>query len=176
MFFLTRKLNQRIASLQAQLAESSTMAAQFEARAIQAEQALKKMVKESQQQLSKCTEFSSAGEAAYAQANKYDECKQAWAEAHQDLWEHAACGAILFGRQHGADAQIAYFKLGARVPYALGGGPNEVMTAELTDSVHGGITLRVNGEYLRDLDVRGLAETIKWFSDLVTSPPGWLCV
>lgn len=177
MIITKRKHDSQIALLEAKLAGSATLIAQLEARAILAEQSALKLVEQSKQSLRQASAFSSAGEAAYAYADEFEECKAEWASANQDLWEYAACGAILFGQQHAANAQIAFFKLGACVPYYVDvDNHNKVMAAELTDRVNGGITITVDGEYLRHLEIEGLENTIQWFSNLVTSPPGWLGV
>lgn len=177
MIITKRKHNLQIALLEAKLASSATLIAQLEARAILAEQSALKLVEESRQSLRQASAYSTAGEAAYAYADEFDECKPEWASANQDLWEYAACGAILFGQQHAANAQIAFFKLGACVPYYVDvDNQNKVMAAELTDPVNGGITIKVDGECLRHLEIEGLENTIQWFSNLVTSPPGWLGV
>lgn len=177
MIITKRKHDFQIALLEAKLASSVTLIAQLEARAILAEQSALKLVEQSKQSLREASAYSTAGEAAYAYADEFDECKPEWASANQDLWEYAACGAILFGQQHAAHAQIAFFKLGACVPYYVDvDNQNKVMAAELTDPVNGGITIKVDGEYLRHLEIEGLENTIQWFSNLVTSPPGWLGV
>lgn len=177
MIITKRKHNLQIALLEAKLASSATLIAQLEARAILAEQSALKLVEESRQSLRQASAYSTAGEAAYAYADEFDECKPEWASANQDLWEYAACGAILFGQQHAANAQIAFFKLGSCVPYYVDvDNQNKVMAAELTDPVNGGITIKVDGECLRHLEIEGLENTIQWFSNLVTSPPGWLGV
>ncbi|WAT32259.1 hypothetical protein [Pseudomonas sp. GXZC] len=175
MFITKRKHESQIALLKAELASNAASIAQLEARAIQAEQSTLKLVEGLKQNLHKASAYSTAGEAAYAYADEFDECKSEWASANQDLWEYAACGAILFGQQHAADAQIAFFKLGACVPYYIDvDNQDKVMSAQLTDPVNGGITIKVNGEDLRYLETDGLEHSIQWFTNLVTSPPGWL--
>ena len=177
MLITKRKHNIEIATLQNQLAIQATLIGQLEARAIHAEQSARKLVQDTQQKMRETSEYQTGGEAAYAYADEFEECKPAWESANQDLWEYAACGAILYGQQRAAEAQIAYFKRGACVPYSLAShDQNQVMTAELADPVHGGITIKVNGVYLREIEVYGLENTIEWFSNLVTSPPGWLGV
>lgn len=177
MFIKKRKHEQQISALEAKLAESITLSAQLEARAIKAEQSALKLVEQMKQRLLDASEFSSIGEAAYAYADEFDECKPEWSDANQDLWDTAACGAILFAQQHAAEAQIAFFKLGACVPYALSGDDqDQVMSARLVDPTHGGIDISVNGKYLRTIDIYGGDSTVQWFSNLVTSPPGYLGV
>lgn len=177
MFVLKRKHTSIIDELRVQLEASAAVIAQLERRAVAAEQKASDLVEDARLRLRKASDYSSVGEAAYAYANEFEECRPLWEGANQDLWEHAACGAILYGQQHAAEAQIGYFRLGACVPYAIASHDvSQVMTAELKDPVHGGITLKVNGVYLRDLNIHGLEETIRWFSNLVTSPPGWFAV
>lgn len=177
MFISKRKHYSELDKLQIKLSAQAALIAQLKIRAAMAESTSLKMLEESKKSHQKASEYNSAGEAAYAYANDYEECKPHWDGANQDLWEHAACGAILYGRQRAADAQIAYFKLGACVPYALAShDPSKVMTAELTDAIDGGLTIKVNGEHLRDLEIWGLEDTIEWFSNLVTSPPGWIAI
>lgn len=116
--------------------------------------------------------FSSAGEAAYAAAAGVTGCDQPWSEANQEKWEEAAAAAIMFGQQHAAEAQVAFFKTGACVPYCLND-EGDLFTAQLAEKP-GAIDICVNGNFVRRLECGDVSGAIREFSGIAKAPPGFI--
>lgn len=117
--------------------------------------------------------FKSAGEAAYAAAAERTGCSQPWPEANQEKWEEAAAAAIMFGRQHAAEAQVAFFKTGACVPYDIDEDGN-LFTAQLVAIPSDTIEIRVNSEFIRHIRCADMDSAINEFADIVMAPPGFV--
>jgi len=166
--FMTKK--QHEAELQARLAEQAGRIAELEARLSVAEATVR--LQKSENRLGAPSGFESPGEAAYQAAAEFSGAATDWANADQEIWEHAAYGAIAYGHQFAAENQIALFKAGARVPYYIdtNDGTNRVMSAQQGETV-GEVLISVNGDYLRTILTNN---ALQWFTDFVTTPPGWV--
>lgn len=117
--------------------------------------------------------FQSAGEAAYSAAAERTGCSQPWSEANQEKWEEAAAAAIMFGQQHAAEAQVAFFKTGSCVPYSLDEDGN-LFTAQLVSIPSGTIEIKVNGKFIRYIRCADMDSAINEFADIVMAPPGFV--
>lgn len=172
MLISRRKHNSEIDVLKLKLSEQKSYIETLENIANESKFAFQQLADELRNKLDVSTEFKSPGEAAYAQAADHEECSQDWSLANQDMWDDAACGAILYGKQHAAEAQIAYFKKGACVPYYVDD-DGKVFTAQINPEESPGITIMVSDKFVRVIRTNSYDDAIIWFTNLVRSPPGW---